>query len=465
MYNCALLRYGEIGLKSKSSRAWFEKKYVYTIREALDRKGIKGYKIKNHGKRFVVISDQDLSVLVRVGGVQSISPAVFFEFSSKEDILKKVGEYGSLVSGKTFAAKVRRIGKHDFNSQELAREIGDSLYESSKGVDLTNPEVVVNLEVRDNEAYLFTEKIIGVGGLPIDSSQKVLCLFSGGMDSPVAAYQLMKRGCAVDFLFINMQGDKSLFEAAKVYNYLVGEYWYGHAPKFVHVDARAVVEKIIKDVPSSLRQVVLKVAFYQIASLIPGYSAIATGEALSQKSSQTLHSLAVLDQFIDKLVLRPVIGMDKDEVMAAARKIGTYYSSQKVTEYCSLSNGPVTTVPKLEDIKANVVDVSSVTWSVTKGQVIVDSVDEEEVTNAIVVDIRDFEVQEEDPLGGESYAYPSILNQLEKFDSDKEYIITCTFGVKSDEVAFMLRKKGIKAISMSTIVLKKYLKERAQLII
>ncbi len=83
MYNCALLRYGEIGLKSKSARAWFEKKYVYTIREALDRKGIKGYTIKNLGRRFVVISDKDLSVLSKVGGIQSVSPAVYFEFKDK----------------------------------------------------------------------------------------------------------------------------------------------------------------------------------------------------------------------------------------------------------------------------------------------------------------------------------------------------------------------------------------------
>lgn len=460
MYNCALLRYGEIGLKSKSARAWFEKKYVYTIREALDRKGIKGYTIKNLGRRFVVISDKDLSVLSKVGGIQSVSPAVYFEFKDKEDLLLRVKKYGSLVKGKKFAAKVKRVGTHKFTSQELAKEIGDTLYEFSNGVDLSSPEVTVNVEVRDKEAYLFTEKVEGVGGLPVDSSQKILCLFSGGMDSPVAAYNLMKRGCAVDFLFINLQGEKSLYEAAKVYNYLTQEYWYGSSPKFIHVDARSVVEKIQKEVPSSLRQVVLKVAFYQIASLIPGYSAIATGESLSQKSSQTLHSLAVIDSFIDKLVIRPVIGMDKEEVMAVARKIGTYYSSQSVTEYCSLSKGPVTTVPKLEEIRTNVVDVSDVEWSVTKGVVEVSSPVEEKVNNAVVVDIRDELVQEEDSLNGEMYSYPAVLNELEKFSREREYIIVCTFGVKSDEVAFMLRKKGVKAVSMSTAVFKKYLKDK-----
>ena len=458
-HNCILLRYGEIGLKSRRTRPWFEKRYVKCIKNALARSGVKAYTIKNLGARYVVYTSADvLNRLQRVAGIQSVSPAIHFTFESKQDILNEIKKYNNLVENKTFGAKVRRVGNQGFNSQELAKEIGDTLYEFSKGVNLTNPDVFINLEIRDNNAYLFTESFEGVGGLPIDSSQPVLCLFSGGMDSPVAAYQLMKRGCAVDFVFINMQGDKSLHEASKVYNYLVDEYWHGYTPRFFHVDAKEVVKRIM-EVPDRLRQIVLKVAFYQIANSIEGYTAIGTGEALSQKSSQTLQSLAVLNTFSEKIVLRPVIGMDKIEVMDIAQKIGTYAASQKVTEYCGISKGAVTTVPKLEEIQEHIVNVSDVKIETFKGIINLKLVIDVKVTEGIVVDIRDEYIQEEDPLGGLSYKYPDVLSQLDKFDKEKEYIITCTFGVKSDEVAFSLRKKGVKAISMSTAAWKIYLKK------
>ncbi len=464
MYNCIVLRYGEIGLKSRRTRPWFEKKYTRAIKEALDRVKVSG-KVQNLGARFVVHTaevEKALKVLARVAGIQSLSPAVCFAFDDKKGLLEEVKKYGSLVEGKTFAARVKRVGKHDFSSQSLAKEVGDTLYGFSVGVDLTNPDVAVNVEVRDQEAFLFVDSTEGVGGLPVDSTQKVLCLFSGGMDSPVAAYQLMKRGCAVDFCFINMQGEKSLYEAAKVYNYLTENYWFGHKPKFYHVDARKVVERILSSVPDRLRQVVLKVAFYQIANSFDGYTAIATGEALSQKSSQTLQSLAVLNSFSEKLVLRPVLGMDKIEVMKIARQLGTYAASEKVTEYCGLAKGAVTTVPKLEEIQANVVDVSDVTVDVFRGMVEVEGVVSEEVSgDSVVVDIRDEVVQEEVPIDADlSYEYPSILEKLDEFEKGKQYIIICTFGVKSDEVAFALVKKGVKAVSMSTAVFKKYLKNK-----
>ncbi len=471
MYNCIILRYGEIGLKSKRSRPWFEKRYLYSIKEALDKARIKLIQIKNYGARFVLFVDNVESaskVLQKVAGVQSISPAVNIPFEDKESLLKKIKKYGSLVKNKKFAAKVRRVGTHSFNSQELAKEIGDNLYEFSEGVDLTNPEVTIEVEVRNNDAYLYTEKIDCVGGLPVDSSQKVLCLFSGGMDSPVAAYQLMKRGCAVDFLFINLEGEKSLYEATRVYNYLTEEYWFGHKAKFYHVDAKEIVKKLVKEVPDRLKQIVLKVIFYKIAEGVgKDYFAIATGESLSQKSSQTLPSLAVIDKFVDKLVMRPVLGMDKIEVIKIAGDIGTYATSQKVTEYCGLAKGAVTTSPNYEEIKEQDIfdeEISKAVENVeiTKGVVEVDNPEKVDfsVEDAEVVDIRDEYVKEGSPLEADlSYNYPEVLDRLGEFGVDKKYVIVCTFGVKSDEVAFALLKKGVKALSMTTAIFRKYLKK------
>jgi len=126
MHNCILLRYGEIGLKSKRTRFAFEKKYVQAIEEALKRNGITNFNIQNFGGRFVIFSNQVeniLPILNRISGIQSFSPAANSFFSSKEDLLKGIKKYGvSLVQGKTFAVRVKRIGKHEFNSKELEKE-------------------------------------------------------------------------------------------------------------------------------------------------------------------------------------------------------------------------------------------------------------------------------------------------------------------------------------------------------
>ena len=126
MHNCILLRYGEIGLKSKRTRSAFEKKYVYAIEEALKRNGLSTFTIQNFGGRFVIFSNQVeniLPILKRISGIQSFSPAVHSFFSSKEDLLSGIKKYGTpLIQGKTFAVRAKRVGKHDFDSKELERE-------------------------------------------------------------------------------------------------------------------------------------------------------------------------------------------------------------------------------------------------------------------------------------------------------------------------------------------------------
>ena len=171
MDNCILLRYGEIGLKSKRTRSAFEKKYVQAIEEALKRNSISNFNIQNFGGRFVIYSNQVeniLPILKRISGIQSFSPAFNATFSSKEDLLKGVKSYGeSLVRGKTFAVRAKRIGKHDFDSKELEREGGSVLFEESKGIDLGKPEVTILIEIRDKNYFIFTKTVKVFQLLPI----------------------------------------------------------------------------------------------------------------------------------------------------------------------------------------------------------------------------------------------------------------------------------------------------------
>jgi len=459
--DCILLRYGEIGLKSKKTRIKFEKLYVQAIEDALKRNGINEFKIKNLGGRFVVHNetiDETIEVLKRVPGIQSLSPAIEFEFNTKEELLKKIKELAEdKVKNKTFCVKVKRVGNHNFNSMDLGKEAGAKLYEESAGVKFKNPDLSIFLEIRDNKCFMYTKTIDGIGGLPSKSSGKVLCLFSGGIDSPVAAFQMLKRGCEADFLYINLVEEKSLNDVAKVYNYLIDQYAFGYKPKIYVVDGRELVEKIKNKVEDRLRQIAIKIVFYKLGEKIlkenKEYVALVTGEALSQKSSQTVQGLNVIQSQIKVLVLRPLIGYDKIEITKIAEKIGTLVSSIQVKEYCSLSEGKVVTTPNqkvLEKIPSCDELINNVKIDQYEGFLEINEETDfneiKEMKEFISIDIRSKGIQKIRPLKTNlSIPYPTILEEWVNLEKDKNYVLICSFGVVSENIAFKLRKKGINA--------------------
>lgn len=462
MGNCVILRYGEIGLKSARKRVVFERFYIDALKEALDRNGFKDYLIRNLGGRFTIeheLAENIVNIVKNVPGVQSVSPSFKLEFSSKEDLIMKIkGNARSLVEGKTFRIVVKRTGNHDFSSMDLARDIGSSLYEFSKGVKMDKPDVEISIEVRKDEAYIYTKSIEAIGGLPPRSAGKFLCLFSGGIDSPVAAYKIIKRGAKADFLFINLVGEKALYDVAQIYNYLCSQYVFGYEPKLFVVDGREIVAKIKDEVNDNLRQIALKIFFYKMAEKIADMNhhwAIVTGETLSQKSSQTVESLSVIQSQVKALVLRPLITYDKIEIMKIARKIGTMGASEKITEYCNLSEGPVSTAPSMlvlkkipsfdEEIKKAVE-----TMYTYKGIAEVSPTEEKDIC-----DMKDAKIvyisnkMQNDIDADMSYSYPDILNHIDSLDHKEKYLFVCDHGITSESVAFLLRKKGISAKGMS----------------
>ncbi|MBU1269300.1 MAG: tRNA 4-thiouridine(8) synthase ThiI [Nanoarchaeota archaeon] len=476
MDNCILLRYGEVGLKSNRTRPFFERKYLLAIKDALKRNYIDDFKIDNLGGRFVIYTNKvnDASeVLIRVSGIQSISPAYSFKFSSKEDLIKKVKKASEkLVSDKIFSISIRRVGKHDFNSIDLTKEIGSSIYNLSKGVNLKNPDVAIHLEIRKDECFLFTKIIDGVGGLPTGISDKVLCLFSGGIDSPVAAFEMMKRGSKIDFLFVNIMDEKLLYDISKIYNFLITKYCFGYEPRIYVVDGKKIIEQIKKDVESSLRQIAYKIALYKISEEIIKESkhlAIVTGEALAQKSSQTLESLLFIEKQSSVHVLRPLICFDKIDIMKKARFLGTFSMSEKIKEYCNLSSGPVTTAPKKNDLNKITLSqeliVSAVkNMIVTKGILDVKNVKPAclECSSEIVsVDIRSVEIQKKIPLKTSlNIPYSKIWDHLDEFEKNNSYLFVCEFGVLSENVAFALKKKGVNAAGISVRDFENYFKKK-----
>ena len=200
-----IARYGEVGLKSNRVRKRFENRLKNNIKATIDAE----VKI-SQARIYIFPKDYDdaLEKLERIFGIVSYSPAV----SSKatfEDIERDVSAYaeklhdeGLLDENTKFAISCRRVGGHEFSSQEMAAFAGAVVVRKySSPVDLTNPELTIYLEVRDNDAYIFHEKIQGPGGLPLGTQGKVVALVSSGIDSPVATYLMMKRGCQVIALY------------------------------------------------------------------------------------------------------------------------------------------------------------------------------------------------------------------------------------------------------------------------
>jgi len=161
--------------------------------------------------------------------------------------------------------RVKRSGQHKFTSLDVARKVGELLKPYSAGVDLENPEVTVELEVRGSVAYLYTRTIRGPGGLPVGVEGKALVLFSGGFDSPVAAWFTAKRGVKVDFLHYYMGSTLSTYYAFQVAKELAFKWLYGYQPVFILVDFTDIISEISRKVEWSYRQVVLRAVMYSVA--------------------------------------------------------------------------------------------------------------------------------------------------------------------------------------------------------
>lgn len=463
MYNSILLRYGEVGIKSRRKRPYFERLYINSIKEAMKRNGISFTSLDNFGGRFILLTNDinsSLETLKSVPGVQSISPAIKMDFSSYEDALEKVKEQSKdIVKDKTFRVTTRRSGSHSFSSMDFSAKLGEKLMSYSSGVDLHNPEITIWVEIRGSSLYLYTELISCLDGMPSSSSGKTLCLFSGGLDSPVAAFQMLKRGASVDYLFIDLiGGDKSFFQVAKVYNHLINQYSYNQHPKFYRVLANDLVQQIIKDVDPSLRQLALKISFYKIAEIVVNenkYNASFTGESLSQKSSQTLPSLKFIQSQSDVFMLRPLISMDKLEITRISEKIGTFGSSQCVDEFCDLSEGnSVTAIPIDKDLK-KIPDYSSLINDIVKNIIIHEGSisiieDEKEIPEDLeVIDIRLSSKHKKDILNIEKNIYfYDILADIDQFDKSKKYLFVCEYGVQSQSLVYALKQKGIVSFAM-----------------
>ncbi len=323
---------------------------VRHIRFMLKRKGVPFERIwRERGRIFVSTpeSTRAAEVVSRVLGVVSTSPVWTIQPPTMEDIKAATRQLvpSLLRTGISFAVRARRTKSHGFTSQDLARQLGATIIKAAEEegyevkVDLEEPDLVVYVEVRFKQAHIFTRILKGPEGLPYGSQGTVIGLHSGGIDSPVAQWMMMKRGCHIIPLFLDTDepGKSTLRRRALKTALALAEWKPLPKPYLLVVPYREILEKFMRTSQPKLTCLLCKRMLYRIATKLAAKEkavALVTGETLGQVASQTLANLIVLEQATKLPVFRPLIGFDKTETMQLARRIGTYQESAKDVGTC-----------------------------------------------------------------------------------------------------------------------------------
>ncbi|MGQ9463544.1 MAG: tRNA uracil 4-sulfurtransferase ThiI [Candidatus Fervidibacter sp.] len=353
-----VVHYHEIGLKG-GNRRFFTKTLYKNLQKVLS---LFDAKVQDLFDRLFVTVPADkfvdaLLASARVFGIAYVAPIRVLPRSVEAITDAAVETYLALASGgETFAVRVRRIDKSfPITSQELERLVGQKVVAVANApVDLENPEILMAFRIYQNCVYQVGPKVQGIGGLPVGVTGKVLVLLSGGIDSPVAAWLMMKRGCEVDFLHFHAFPSSDEAIAGKI-SRLVGTIItpQGVTAKLFLVPYHSFQIALLMDkVPPPLELVLFRRFMVKVANRIAkeyGYKAIVTGDNLSQVASQTIDNLTILDDVSDLPIFRPLLTYDKQEIVTLARKIGTYeLSIQPYKDCCSLIARHPETRAKLE---------------------------------------------------------------------------------------------------------------------
>ncbi|HSJ26367.1 MAG TPA: tRNA uracil 4-sulfurtransferase ThiI [Longimicrobiales bacterium] len=463
-----LVRFGgEVTIKSRRTRMAFLRQLRRNIRDALNSAGIEHRVESVWGRMFVrAASPLALPVLARVFGISSVS---LVERELPAELATIVEQASSLfrpaVEGRRFAVRARRTGRHDYSSKDIEIGVGAALLPHAAGVDLTRPEVTVHIEVRDEVAYLFSDRVAGAGGLPLGVEGRAVALLSGGYDSAVSAWLLLKRGVALDYVFCNLGGDAYERAVVQVGKALADDWSYGSQPRLHVVDFADVLRELREQTRDSYWQVVLKRLMYRAACSIAGElraEAVVTGEAVGQVSSQTLSNLRAIESVATLPVFRPLIGFDKGEIIDRARSIGTAALSEQVKEYCAIAPGyPVTAASIARvDEEEEKMDLSVLERAVAERKTLdLRALSPSDLAapylfietfpdNAVVIDCRpERQFQTWHLKGARHMDEWELLRDFRRFDKDPTYVLYCAHGIQTAYLAERMQRHGYEAYS------------------
>ncbi len=380
-----ICRTGEIYLK-KGNRGLFEKKMLNNVRKFLEQNNIAHKSATHVGSRILVYECDDES-LKDVCGITTVSPTVVVkDCVDIEKVKPALFEFAKDIKNKTFKIECHRINKnYPIKSPEVQKILGKMVMDEFDATpQMKNPDVVISVEIIGNSLFLYTKKIQGVGGLPVGMGGKAVSLLSGGLDSPVSSFLMMKRGCRL--VFVHFEGkpytssgsDDKVKELAKILNK------FQFSSRLYMVPFGEIQKKLSLTIKTSLLVIFYRKLMLLIAEKIKEKekcNALCTGENLGQVASQTMGNMVAIQTHCNSMIFQPLVTNDKEETIAIAKRIGTYETSNlPFDDCCTLFN------PKMPETNAKLSIVNEF-WELIKKEGFMEMA-EEALDKAEVIDIQ-----------------------------------------------------------------------------
>lgn len=467
---------GELSAKGDVTRRKFAERLEANLRAALRERGIP-FRLERRWARLFLRSPsaEAAPVARRAFGVAWVARAEARPYSGLDDLLAQGAEiFAPLVAGRTFAVRARRGEKATalpYRTPEIERRLGALLMAGARGVDLKNPEFEARLEIDGQLAYYFGERWAGEGGLPVGTEGRAIALVSGGFDSVVAAWLLLRRGVRLDFFLAGLGGRPHRAQVAAILRRLARDWAGGTRPKLHVADFRPLVAELELKAPAALRQILLKRQMVRAAAHFAQrrkIRALASGEALGQVSSQTLPNLAIVEGASELPLLRPLLTAGKEEILALARRIGSFEASAKVPEHCFLGvRNPATAAARkaVEAAEARLdpailagvlrlaesLDLLAMDPEAEDGEAGDDAEVELPPPGVPIFDLRSAAAFAAwHPEGARHLPYPAALAALVDgtFPALPAVSLLCEIGFKSAHLAELLRDRGVAATSL-----------------
>ena len=339
MEKIIIIKYGELTTK-KDNINYFINSLRDNIKNSL--KDIDNKIIYDHGRMFIETSDYEtvLNILKKTFGIHEINIGYKLKTNSLEEINAELLNLLKDKEFKTFKVTTKRSDKsYPINSMEISRKVGGTILKNIPNieVDVHNPNLEINIEIRKNEAYIYFEKIKGIGGYPVGTLGKGMLMLSGGIDSPVAGYLAMKRGIKLECIYFDSPPHTSKEALNKVKELASILSTYQNDIKLHIIHFTEIQEQIYKKCPKEYMITIMRRQMYRIAELLArreNCKCIINGESIGQVASQTLTSISTINEVITTPVIRPVCCLDKLEIIDIAKKIDTYETSILPYEDC-----------------------------------------------------------------------------------------------------------------------------------
>ncbi len=460
---------GDVATKASATRRSFHRRLRSNLKDLLRRTGYDEAWVDDSRDRIDIhgVDAKALAPLSRVFGVQAVRRVRSLPWQDIDDIVTAGTRlYADTVAGRRFAVRPRRVGQRrqiPLRLGAVAEALGDRLVAAGGRVDLDHPEVAVHIEVRASDVLFFDVAVPGPGGLPVGVEGRALALISGGFDSAVAAWQMLRRGVELDFLLFNLAGWPQERATRDVLHALEQRWLHGGRPHLYIVDFRPLVAEMRSHVRGRYWQVLLKRLMMRAADEVArtsGAQALVTGEAIGQVSSQTLTNLAAITARTETPILRPLVGHNKQEIVELARQIGTADASAGVEEFCALEGGPPATRASAADLDRGeerlglerVRELARHHRVVPRdafGDALADSPEIDHVPDhAAVVDLRtEAEYRQWSWPAAIHLEFDKALEFAGRLPRDRAYLCYCEVGLKSAYLAEMMRRLGHEAYS------------------